>query len=430
MRRTILTVLTVLAIQSVAGQNYDDYFEDKTLRLDYVFAGDSVNQEIYFNEAYSTPTWAGRRHNLSEPLLRGNGEIVLKEASTGKIIYSNSFSSLFQEWQSTEEATKVRKCFEMCMQVPFPKAPVEITVNLRDIHAKVSSTISHVIDPKDILIRPITSDNKYKYTLKSGDCKNCIDIAILAEGYSQADQEKFYADAQRATDAITGHEPFKSMKDKINIVAVGSVSSQSGVSVPHEGKWVNTNSRTHYDTFYSNRYLTTSDMRRIYDQLACVPFEHIIVLINTPNYGGGGIYNEVMFSSSDHATFRQVLVHEFGHSFGGLGDEYYYDDQYSSMYPSDTEPWEPNLTTLVDFDSKWKDMLPKGTKIPTEPDKRKKNTDVNKLTQKVGVYEGGGYQSKGVYRPVQECRMKINEVEHFCPVCSRAIKRMIEYYTE
>ena len=119
------------------------------------------------------------------------------------------------------------------------------------------------------------------------------------------------------------------------------------------------------------------------------------------------------------------MVHEFGHSFGGLADEYFYDDQYTPMYPADTEPWEPNLTTLKDFDSKWKDMLPPGTPVPTPP-----ATDPAEACTRVGVYEGGGYSSKGVYRPATECRMKVNEAPAFCPVCQRALERLIRFYTE
>ena len=178
-------------------------------------------------------------------------------------------------------------------------------------------------------------------------------------------------------------------------------------------------------------------MHRIYDLLAGVPFEHIIILVNSDIYGGGGIYNHLTVTTSDHPTFQQVLVHEFGHAYAGLGDEYAYDDGYETMYPADTEPWEPNLTTLVDFDSKWADMVPQGTPVPTPlaqiPDYRlirteKERRQLNAATQRVGVFEGGGYQSKGVYRPSQECRMKINEVDAFCPVCTRAIQRITDFY--
>ena len=181
-------------------------------------------------------------------------------------------------------------------------------------------------------------------------------------------------------------------------------------------------------------------MQKVYDLIGTVPFEHIVLLVNTPIYGGGGIYNSLTIMNSDHPTFIPVMVHEFGHAFGGLADEYAYGDQVETSYPADTEPWEPNITTLHDFASKWQDMLPGGTAVPTETDALDKQdvrriwhtfTQAQKdlLNLKVGVYEGGGYQSKGVYRPTQECRMKINEVKEFCPVCQRAIRRLIDFYT-
>ena len=225
-----------------------------------------------------------------------------------------------------------------------------------------------------------------------------------------------------AVDAILSHEPFKSMKERFNFVAVMPPSEESGVSIPHKGEWKSTVLGSNYDTFYSDRYLTTLHLKQLHDVLAAVPYEHIVILANTENYGGGGIYNSYLMSAAHNEKTRPVVVHEFGHSFAGLADEYYYDDQYETQYPADTEPWEPNLTTLVDFDRKWKDMLPRGTKIPTKPSKKNLYTEV-------GVYEGGGYQSKGVYRPAQECRMKINEAPVFCPVCERAIRRVINYYT-
>ena len=173
-----------------------------------------------------------------------------------------------------------------------------------------------------------------------------------------------------------------------------------------------------------DRYLTTLHLQRLYDLVTGIPCEHFIILANTTEYGGGGIYNSYNMSSGHSPRSKlEVIVHEFGHSFGGLADEYDYDSQEETLYPADTEPWEPNLTTLVNFESKWKDMLPKGTKIPTRPDGKN-------LTTKVGVYEGGGYQKRGVYRPTQECRMKINEVKEFCPVCQRALRRLINFYTE
>lgn len=420
---------------------YEDHFTDSTLRLDYVFCGDSKHQAIYLQGLVKTGPWAGRRHNLQEPLLRGNGQVQVLDPSSGAVLYSNSFSTLFQEWQDYEEARNVPKAFENGLLVPFPKHTVRVEVALTDRHGKVSSRISHIVSPDDILIRRLQPNGFETRTLwEGGPIDGAIDIAILSEGYTASQKEQFYADAARARDAIFAHSPFSERAGDFSIRAVFAPSQDSGPSIPHLGQWHNTLTDSHFDTFYSERYLTTSSLQKVHDALGTVPFEHIIVLVNTPVYGGGGIYNSITIMGSSHPTFDVVLVHEFGHAFGGLADEYFYGDQAETPYPADTEPWEPNITTLKDFASKWKDMLPAGTPIPTPVDDLEK-IDVRRvwhtftpeqkalLNLKIGVYEGAGYMEHGVYRPVQECRMKINECESFCPVCTRALNRMIDYYT-
>ena len=440
MRRVLwITAFMVGLTCSAQAQKFDEFFENRTLRLDYVFAGDNTHQHIFFEQAYVAPRWAGRRSRLIDRPLAGNGQIQLKDHATGQLLYVHTFSTLFQEWQATEEATKVKKAFQTSYQVPMPKQPVDVSVTLTDFHGKVCSELTHTLDPKDILIRPIGANGiPFRSIWEGGDIVHCIDLAIVAEGYTHEQMEKFYLDCQRVVDALFAHEPFSSMKSRFNVVAVAAESPESGPSIPHQGQWRRTPVGTHYDTFYSDRYLMTQDIHRLYDLLSGVPFEHVIVLVNSDTYGGGGIYNQLTVTTSDHPTFRQVLVHEFGHAYGGLGDEYFYDDGFESQYPADTEPWEPNLTTLVDFQSKWADMVPKGTPVPTPPvalpDNHSVRTDkerrqLNEATRRVGVFEGGGYQSKGVYRPAQECRMKINEVEDFCPVCSRALVRITDFYT-
>jgi len=443
MKRTVLLLAAAFAALSLSAQNFDDHFEDATLRLDYAICGDAHHQAIYLEQLSRTSVWAGRRTNLAEPLLSGNGQVTVRSLETGEILYRNSFSTLFQEWQTWEEAARVQRAYENCFQVPFPKEPVRIDLTLLDVHGQPTGSISHVVDPADILIRTVQDNGYARETLhQGGDPAHAVDIVILAEGYADDEKGKFLDDATRAMTAFLSHEPFTTMQGKITFRAVFSPSQESGVSIPHDGVWKNTALQCHYDTFYSARYLTTSSMRRVYDAIGTVPFEHIIILVNTPNYGGGGVYNNVTISAADHPTFKEVLVHEFGHSFGGLADEYAYDETAEIAYPSDTEPWEPNITTLKDFGRKWADLLPKGTPVPTPRDEVDSRQDVRRvwgtltaeekalLNRKIGLYEGGGNQSKGVYRPVQECRMRINECEDFCPVCTRAIVRMIEYYTE
>lgn len=436
--KEIITII-MLALATMAGaQTFDEYFEDNTLRLDYVLGGDSAAQYIQLSQLYKQKQWAGRRNRLAETYLLGNAQINVFDSATGKLIYVHTFSTLFQEWLNETEATQMKRAFEASYNIPFPKRPIDIRVTLTDNHNKICAMLTHHVDPTDILIRPIGDNGiPYKYIQKNGDVSECVDIAIVAEGYTTTEMDKFYRDSQRAADAIFSHEPFKSMKHRFNVVAVGAVSNESGPSEPGRGIWHDTVLRSHYDTFYSDRYLTTSAVHKLFDLLSGVPFEHIIVLINTPRYGGGGIYNQWMCSSSDHATFKQVLVHEFGHSYAGLADEYNYGDNHVEWYPADTEPWEPNITTLKDFDKKWKDLIPAGTPVPTPPTinnyQQTRTTmsseELNKKTQRVGVFEGAGYMARGAYRPAELCRMNVNEVEDFCPVCTRAIIGITDFYT-
>ena len=429
-------------VESFPEPVFEEHFQDSTLRLDYVFCGDALHQAIYLQGMHKTGPWAGRQKNLDRLPLKGNGQLYVKDPATGATLYAHSFSTLFQEWVGYPEARQVQKAFENCFQVPFPKDSVRIEITLCDNRGKESARLSHIVDPADILIRQAQDNGaRCEVISQGGSLPEAIDVVILSEGYTSAQEDKFWADARRAQAALTAHEPFAGRSDVFTFRAVFLPSKDSGPSIPRSGDWHTTLADSHFDTFYSERYLTSSAQQKIYDALGTVPFEHIIVLVNTPVYGGGGIYNSLTTMVSDHPTFPQVLVHEFGHAFGGLGDEYFYDDMDQPVYPAGVEPWEPNLTTLTDFASKWQDMLPEGTPIPTPTDSLELQ-DVRKiwntlapeqkalLNHTVGVYEGGGYQSKGVYRPVQECRMKINECEDFCPVCVRALERMIDFYTK
>ena len=403
---------------------FETYFEDRTLRVDYVFCGTNREQSIWLDELCQSEGWYGRRIHLDSLPLAGNGQITVTLPADGKVLYRHSFSTLFQEWQATEEASRAKKSFENVFLLPFPKQPVDVEVTLTDTHNRVTSSLRHRVDPKEILIRHIGGQGTtpWYYGHRGGDSREVIDVAIVGDGYAAHDSLTYARDVQTALEAFLQHEPFKSLKDRFNFVVVKAKSQDSGVSVPHEGKWLSTALGSHFDTFYSQRYLTTLRMKKLHDVLAGVPYEHIVILANTDVYGGGGIYNSYMLSSTRQKDSRPVIVHEFGHSFGGLADEYYYDDEYEPLYPTDTEPWEPNITTMVDFDSKWRDMLPRGTKIPTPADGKD-------IYTRLGVYEGAGYSSKGVYRPVQECRMKVNSAPGFCPVCDRSLRRLVEFYT-
>lgn len=425
MKKHILFLLCLIAVSSTRAQVFADHFADKTLRVDYIFNGNASGQAICLDGLSALPTWAGRKHHLAELPLQGNGQIIMRNAASGKTIYTTSFSSLFQEWLETDEAQNVTKGFENTFLLPYPLQPVEIEITLLDPRRNVRASMKHIVHPNDVLIEQKGNSHitPHKYLLHNDSPEKCINVAILAEGYTLQEIQTFYEDADIACKSIFDHEPFKSMKKRFNVVAVASPSTDSGVSVPRLNEWKHTAFGSHFSTFYSDRYLTTSRVKAIHDALAGIPYEHIIILANTEEYGGGGIYNSYTLTTAHHPMFRPVVVHEFGHSFGGLADEYFYDnDVMTDTYPLDIEPWEQNISTQVDFAAKWKDMLSENTPVPT-------SAEVSE-NYPTGVYEGGGYSAKGIFRPAENCRMRTNEYPAFCPVCQRALRRIIEFYTE
>ena len=409
MRKLFIFSVLTIACLSASAQRFEDYFEDRTLRLDYTFSGDAQHQQIYVDELISMPRWYGKRQRLNEVPLKGNGQIIVTSKAGGEVIYRHSFSSLFQEWISTAESKHTQKSFENVFLVPYPKQPVDITVELYDYHNKVNAKMTHAVDPKDILIRKAGERlvTPYVTLQQAADTSRCIHVAYVAEGYQQHEMGTFLEDCRIAMEALFQHEPFRQMQDRFNMIAVMSPSAESGVSEPGKGIWKSTALGAHFDTFYSERYLTTLHLKKMNDILAGTPYEHIIVLVNGERYGGGGVYNSYTLTDAHDPSFRPVVVHEFGHSFGGLGDEYPYGDD-DPMYFPDTEPWEPNLTTKHDFNGKWENLVKE---------------------KKAGLIEGGGYLTKGVWRGFENCRMRTNEEPEFCLVCQQALKRLIDFYT-
>ena len=428
-----LCLLLTMALGNVRAEaaatlNADDFgawFQDATLRADYIFSGTAREQHIALDELRCAKGWFGRRNNMDTLVLIGNGIITMTDAESGRTLYKTSFSTLFQEWQTTEEASRLTKAFENVFQLPMPRRDAVVNVTLYDTHNRATASFSHRVKTDDILIRPLATAHPapHRSLHRGGDSKECIDVVIVGEGYTAEEAETFYADAQRACDEILRYQPFAANRKHLNMTAVLPESRESGVSIPGKNVWKETALSASFDTFYSARYLTTLRLKTLNDALAGIPYEHIIILANTDNYGGGGIYNSYTLSAAHNEKFLPVTVHEFGHSFGGLADEYFYDDQYEEFYFAGIEPWEKNITTLTDFNSKWADMLPAGTAIPT-PTEGTAPTDM----EHIGVYEGGGYMSKGVYRAFRDCRMKTNEVEAFCKVCERALQEVIDFH--
>lgn len=399
--------------------------QDATLRVDYIFNGTDTTCDVSLASMSTWDGWDGRRVNMKEVPVSGNGEICMCDALSGDTLWRNSFCTLFQEWQATPEAKSLRKAFQNSFLMPMPRAKADVSLTLFDHHGVQSASFTHRVDPDDILIRkvvrrevsaPVAASLPEKipyasYLWRGGNSADVIDVAVVAEGYTAEELPLFMEDARTSVDAIFSHEPFSSMRDRFNFIAVAVPSADSGVSVPREGLWKSTPVASHFDTFYSDRYLTTENVFLLADVLAGLPYEHIIILANTQTYGGGGIYDSYTLTTAHHSRFRPVVVHEFGHSFAALADEYAYAGDEDPYYFADVEPWEQNITTQCDFASKWQDML-------------------DAKVEGVGLFEGAGYQMKGVWRPAVDCRMRTNEAEAFCPVCQRAIRRMIEFYTK
>lgn len=431
MKRVFILLLLTISLNTVA-QDFKQYFDDATLRIDYIFSGNAKHQAIAVDELYRLPHWFGKHERLSELPIEGNGQITVRDHRTQKVIYRNSFSTLFQEWLTYDEAKKPSsKSFENVFLVPYPKDSADVTVELRNNRREVTVSMTHLVAPRDILIRHMGERNvtPYETLQQAADPSRCIHIAYIAEGYTEAEMPVFIKDCRIAMEALFAHEPFKSMRQRFNIIAVKAPSAESGTSEPSKGMWKNTALHSHFDTFYSDRYLTTLHLKDLHNWLAGTPYEHIIVLVNTEKYGGGGILNSYNLSMAHNDYFKPVVVHEFGHSFAGLGDEYAYEKETINMYPTDVEPWEPNLTTLVDFHGKWENLINKKTPIPTPQPADLDKPNARRDKWKIGAYEPAGYAQHGVYRGFPDCRMRTNVHPEFCPVCTQALTRLIQFYT-
>lgn len=424
MNLKILLILLILPLVSFSQTDFNRHFTNKSMRFDFLLGGNKNEVKVFPQQIKQEPFWAGSQKNLIDVFNFGSYRFRVFDLKSDSLIFSKGFSTLFQEWQTTAEAKSMDRTFYQAAIFPFPKSIVRLEIDARQWDGKFKTIYTTEISPDDYFI---LKEQPFRYeTTKitdNGKPDQKVDLVILAEGYTSAEMEKFVEDAQRVTGYLFNEEPFKSEKEKFNVTAIHTPSLESGTDIPGENIYKNTHFNSTFYTFDISRYLTTSDMKNIYDAAAVVPYDHIYILVNSERYGGGGFYNFLSVCTSDNSLTKEVFVHEFGHGFAGLGDEYYTSDvAYEDFYNLKVEPWEPNITTLVDFGSKWKAMVADTVPVPT-PRKPAYNTTV-------GVYEGGGYTSKGIYSPYIDCRMKSNEAGEFCPVCKEAIKRTIDYHIE
>ena len=422
MKKILLVIMVILNLSASGQVQFDDYFIDKTLRFDFVLAGDHETTVAYPMEMKEEPFYGGSLTNLVDPFHYGNLRYEIYDLESGTLIYSRGYGSLFQEWQTTAEAKNIERSFYEVATFPFPKNDVRFVLKKYMKDGSLQKVYETIIDPEDYFIRkePV---RKAEYERISGetDHHKAVDLVFVAEGYTAEEMNKFHNNVKRLAGILFEYAPYKDYTDRINIWAVDAVSEESGTDIPGEEIYRKTALNSSFYTFDLARYLTTFDIKSVRDYAAVVPYDNIIVLINSERYGGGGMYNYYSGTTSDHVLTPQVFTHEFGHGFAGLADEYYTSDvAYEEFYPFNIEPWEPNITTLVDFESKWKDMIEEDTPIPTPP--------TDEYRDKVGLFEGGGYSAKGIYRPQIDCRMKSNEAGGYCKVCEQAIREMIEFY--
>jgi hypothetical protein len=424
MKRKLFLIIFIFPLV-VAGQDtINEYFLNKTLRFDFHLGGNAERATVYPGQMKEEPFWAGSHVNLIDTFNYGTYRFRIFDASTGNLIYSRGFNTLFQEWQTTAEAKKKDRVFYNSVVFPFPRIKIRLEIDNRQWEGDFSNLFKTVIDPDDyFILREGPPGYKSVVITENGNPRHKVDLVILPEGYTKEEMDKFIEDAQRVTGYLFEEEPFRSEKRKFNVRAVLVPSEDSGTDIPGENIYKSTSFNSTFYTFDISRYLTTSDIRNIRDAASVVPYDHIYLLVNTERYGGGGFYNFLNVCSSDNSLTREVFIHEFGHGFAGLGDEYYTSEvAYENYYNLDIEPWEPNLTTLIDFDKKWKSMVADSIPVPTPRTDKYRNT--------VGAFEGGGYTSKGIYSPAINCRMKSNTAEDFCPVCQKAIQQIIDNHCE
>ena len=377
--------------QFIFAQNNTVFTFDKSLRLDFDLLSDAQRTEVIFGQMKKEPYWGGSHTNLIAPDL-GNFRLQVFDGS--QLVFSKGFNSLANEWATLEEAKTEKRLFAHAMQLPFPAKKLLLHLDKRDKQGVFQTIAAKELFPDDyFIIEEKQPDYPIKQLLNNGNAAKKVDIVILAEGYTAAEAEKFYTDAQRMTDYMFTIPPFDKLKKDFNVYAI-------------------------------ERYLTTNSMKAIADAASAVPYDQVYILVNTSIYGGGAFYNHLNLASADNELAEKVYIHEFGHGFVGLADEYYYDwdPTFQETYDPKIEPWEENITTLVNFESKWQDMVKKSIPIPTPRISKYQNT--------LGAFEGGGYTSKGVYSPMQDCRMKSNDPKGFCPVCERAIRKIVDFYTK
>ena len=483
----ILAALALLgADDSAKTAVFDRHFLDATLRVDFHHGGDSNEEFATLDRVYRQGTWAGSRTHLLDPFEVGRSVVEVRDDASGALLFSKRFDTYFGEYRTTTEAGKgVKRTYHESALVPFPKGKVRVAIKVRQRDQSHKTLLDSLIDPDASTVsrEPPAAGVQVFDIRKSGDPHAKVDVVIVAEGYTAAEEAKLKADFARFDGILFAAEPFASAKDRFNIRGVWKPSPQSGCDEPSRGVWRETPVGASFDALGTERYMLTEENKSLRDITAHVPYDAIYIMVNHPRYGGGGIYNLFCTFTADNQWSPYIFVHEFGHSFAALADEYYTSNvAYNDFYPKGIEPHEPNVTALLDPSKlKWADLTTPGTPVPTPWEKKaydesdiayqKKREELNqrigllgrsgsprddlealkaeaerlsrthsdeadallarsKFAGKVGAFEGAGYAAQGLYRPAIDCIMFSKGSKPFCPVCDRAIRRVIDYYGE
>ena len=412
-------MLFALTLCSNVFCQWDKYFIDKTLRIDYSHSGHVGVDYFNINELQELDFYAGNHNFLFDKTNNGAYMVALLEKETGKMIFSKGVSSLYNEWLSTKEALTTCGNFEEVALVPMPKENIDVQIAF---YVRDSVNNFKEINRQDLDRNKIMPCNSKKCNIiilneTNHKMQNRVDLTLIPVGYTMEEKNKMLNDLHNMNDYIFSQEPYKSKKDRIQITAVERYSKVSGIPGLKDRKNEIGDLGVTYNTFSSPRYIMTQNLWDLYDVINTVPTDAIILVCNGSVYGGGGIYNYYATCYIGDKS-REVIVHEFSHSFVGLGDEYSDNDSDAGVTNANLEPYEKNITTLVNFKDKWEKMISPDTPIPTPL--------TEKYKDKIGVFEGAAYMAKGFYRPYEHCIMR--DLTPFCPVCTKAINEIIDLH--
>ncbi len=411
--RSIL-IAVLFPLQLVAQQQL-------VLRVDFFRCGDFRTDSIEIKEMFMQQNGSIGPEAYLDAFNYGEYRIeAYKSDST--CYFRRGYSSLFNEWKTTSEALTSYRKFEESVLIPYDENLSWIVFSMRDsldrwhFQKSVSIPAKKAIQFKNLKAYPV------KELQVNGPADKKLDILFVPDGYTKNEMNLFKDDCENAMKSILGSQPFNDFKERISFRAVLAPSVESGTDYPHKGVIKNTLLNSSYNTFGTERYLTTFSYHKVMDVASAAPADHIVILVNDGDYGGGGFYNFFSLASAHNVYTNFLIQHEMGHGLSGLGDEYYTSDvAYNSFYNSLAEPWEPNLTTLVDFSSKWDSLLDDNTPVPTPIE--------GKNCGRIGVFEGGGYSAKGIYRPACDCTMKSVRYNFFCEACKAVVRRTILWYS-